>query len=352
MHGRSEAAARDPSVNDAATLRDVAAEAGVSIKTASRVLNDQPNVTPATRQAVLDAMEHLGYQPDLAARSLRAGTDRSVGVLVDSIGDVFFAELAAAAEAGLDAHGYRSLIVSSNRDRQREREAISTFVQRRCAGMIVAPLSRDSLADARLRGTPVVFVDRVGEAPGAQSVLVDDKALAQRATEHLLRHGHTRIAVLSDSPIMETTRNRHLGYRAALELHGVPVDPDLIAEDVPDASAVIPALQRLLQLAAPPTAIISTNSRLSMGLLPALHQFGRTDIALVAYGDFALAGSLSPAVSVIDHSPVAVARAAVAALLPRLAGEPAPPGEAPVIYLPAQLIARGSGELRPLTPTS
>lgn len=336
------------SPEEVATLRDVATQAGVSIKTASRVLNDHPNVAPTTRQAVLDAIERLGYQPDLAARSLRAGTDRTVGVLVDSIGDVFFSELAAAVESALDPFGYRSLVVSSNRESQREREAVNTFVQRRCAGMIVAPLSRQSLAGVRLRGTPVVFVDRVGEAPGARSVLVDDAALSAQATEHLIAHGHTRIALLSDSPVMETTRNRHHGYRSAMTRHGLAIDPELIASDVPDAALVIPALKRLLALDEPPTAIISTNSRLSMGLLPALHQFGRTDIALIAYGDFALAGTLSPAVSVIDHSPGAVARAAVSALLAML-GESEPQSDAPsIVYVPAQLIPRGSGELHPV----
>ncbi|MFV0406878.1 MAG: LacI family DNA-binding transcriptional regulator [Propioniciclava sp.] len=330
-----------------ATLRDVAALAGVSIKTASRVLNDHPNVAVPTRQAVMDAIGTLGYQPDLAARSLRSGRDRTVGVLVDSIGDVFFAELAAAVESALDPHGYRSLIVSSNRDPQREYEAINTFVQRRCAGMIVAPLSPNAASEVRLRGTPVVFVDRIGAAPGARSVVVDDARLCQQATEHLIDHGHTRIALLSDSPVMETTRNRHEGYRMAMANRGLSIDPSLIAADVPDTSDVPAALARLLGLSEPPTAIISTNSRLSMGLLPALHQFGRTDIAVVAYGDFALAGTVSPAVTVIDHSPDAIARAAVAALLPMLAGEPESQHDNPVIYVPVDLIARGSGELRP-----
>ncbi|MBK7822311.1 MAG: LacI family DNA-binding transcriptional regulator [Tessaracoccus sp.] len=330
-----------------ATLKDVAKRAGVSIKTASRVLNDHPSVAPTTRKAVLEAMEVLDYLPDPAAQSLRGGTDRSVGVLVDSIGDVFFAELAASIEAELDAHGYRSMIVSSNRDPQRERDAVNMFVQRRCAGMIVAPLGRDSLSTARLRGTPLVFVDRIGEVAGAQSVVVDDRGLSAQATEHLIAHGHRRIAVLSDRPLLETTQNRHHGYRDAMNRHGLPVDEDLIAADVPEPSDVVPAVERLLALSEPPTAILSTNSRLSLALLPTLQQFGRTDIAILAYGDFTLAGSLSPAVSVIDHSPAAIGAAAVAALLPRLDGKGTAGSGESVIYVPAGLIARGSGELRP-----
>ena len=124
------------SVSGGATLKDVARLASVSIKTASRVLNDDPNVAPATRASVREAMESLDYQADPAARSLRAGTDRLVGVVVDSIGDVFFAQLVATVEAILDEAGYRALIASSNRDVQRERDTVQNFIQRRCAGII------------------------------------------------------------------------------------------------------------------------------------------------------------------------------------------------------------------------
>ncbi|RRD04969.1 LacI family transcriptional regulator [Arachnia propionica] len=327
------------------TLKDVAQRAGVSIKTASRVLNDHPSVAPETRALVAAAITELNYTPDEAARSLRLGVERCVGVLVDSIGDVFFAELAAAVERGLAEHGYTCLIVSSNRERVRELDAVQMFIARRCAGMIVAPLAADSLASAELRRTPLVFVDRIGEVPTALSVVVDDVALSRRATEHLIAHGHSRIAVISDTPAMETTRLRQHGYRQAMAEHGLVVDEDLICCDLPQAADVPPALTRLLQLPAPPTAIISTNSRLTLGVVPVLHQFHRTDIAVISYGDFPLAGSLSPAITVIDHSATAIGEAAVAALLPRMQG--LTPRGGGIQHVPCRLIPRGSGELSP-----
>jgi LacI family transcriptional regulator len=329
------------------TLKDVAELAGVSIKTASRVLNDDPRVADATRAAVLEAMQRLDYSPDPAARSLRAGTDRLVGVVVDSVGDVFFAELVAHVEAVLDEGGYRVLIASSNRDRERERDLVQSFIQRRCAGVIVTPSSRDSLAGLRLRDVPVVFVDRIGELPGSQSVVADDVELARLATSHLIKHGHQRIALLSDKPTIETTANRHEGFRAAMTDAGLPVDERLVRTDCPGPSEVMRVVTSLLALEEPPTALISTNTRLSLGVVPALHQHGRTDVALVAYGDFAMAESLSPAVTVIDHSPEAVGTAAARAMLHRLGpgGDASPPE--PITLVPARLIERGSGELVP-----
>ncbi|AQX15434.1 hypothetical protein BCR15_03955 [Tessaracoccus lapidicaptus] len=329
------------------TLKDVAQLAKVSIKTASRVLNEDPNVAPATRASVTLAIETLGYVPDPAAQSLRAGRDRTVGVIVDSIGDVFFAQLVAEIEARLDEAGYRSLIASSNRDPVRERETVQRLIQRRCSGVILSPTTRDSLTGVRLDDVPLVFVDRIGDVPGAQSVVVNDFELAKLATRHLISHGHRRIALLSDVPQVETTRVRHEGYRAAMADAGIPVDGRLMRMDCPDASQVMHALTELLALDEPPTAIISTNSRLSLGLVPALHQFGRTDVAVISYGDFAMAESLSPAVTVIDHSPQAIGAAAVEALLERL--KPGSPISAPqaVIFVPARLIPRGSGELAP-----
>lgn len=330
-----------------ATLKDVARHAGVSIKTASRVLNESPNVAPATRAAVIAAIQALGYVPDPAARSLRAGRDRTVGVVVDSIGDVFFAQLVARIETILNGGGYRTLIASSNRNVAREAETVQDMVQRRCAGIIVAPTARDSLKGVRLGDVPVVFVDRPGDLPGAVSVVTDDVGLARKATLHLIERGHTRICLFSDLVLVETTRNRHKGYRAAMEESGIEVDERLVRTDIPDASAVMPALRELLALDDPPTAIISTNSRLSLGLVPALHQFSRTDIALISYGDFAMADSLSPAVTVIDHSPEEIGAVAARAMLDRLRdGAPEVVPE-PLVLVPAELIPRGSGELAP-----
>jgi LacI family transcriptional regulator len=332
---------------NAATLKDVARMASVSTKTASRVLNDDPRVAPATRAAVIKAMQALDYVVDEAARSLRAGTDRLVGVVVDSVGDVFFAQLVARIEAELDQADYRVLIASSNRDPQRERDTVQNFVQRRCAGVIVAPSSRDSLVGVRLRDVPVVFVDRAGDLPGAQSVVVDDFELARLATSHLIEHGHRRIALLSDLPKVETTARRHEGFRAAMAEAGLPVDEQLVRADCPGPSEVMRVITGLLALEEPPTALISTNTRLSLGVVPALHQHGRTDIALVAFGDFAMAESLTPAVTVIDHSPEAVGAAAARAMLARLQPGDVAAAHEPITYVPARLIERGSGELAP-----
>lgn len=339
-----------------ATLKDVAALAGVSLKTASRVLNDDPRVASTTRESVREAMTTLAYAPDPAARSLRAGRDRTVGVVVDSIGDIFFSELAAALEAALNSAGYRCLLASSNRSADRERDVVRDLVRRRCAGVIVAPTAKDSICASDVAGTPVVFVDRTGAVPGAPSVVTDDVGLARRATEHLLAHGHRRIALLSDSLDLQTTRGRQLGYRDALIAAGVGVDPALMRMDCDDESAAMAEVRDVLALPDPATAIFSCSSRLSLGVVPALHQFGRTDVALVSFGDFVMANSVQPAVTVVDHSPGRIARAAVDALLGMLDDPGSQKNEAAVIEVPADLVVRGTGELpAPIpqqTPTS
>lgn len=328
-------------------LKDVAELAKVSIKTASRVLNNNENVAPATREAVLAAMRELKYTPDPAARSLRAGHDNSVGVIVDSIGDIFFSGLVAAVEDVLGKAGFQTLIASTNREVSREIEIAEGFALRRCAGLIVAPTSTDSLKDARLRETPVVFVDRFGELAGSQSILTDDFNLAKDATAHLIDHGHSRIAIIADIPVIETTRDRLAGYRAALTAAGISPDDSLIKSNCVHARDVLPALEQLLALPEPPTAILSTSSRLSLGVVPALHQFGRTDIAFISYGDFEMASSLSPAVTVVDHSSDRIGRQAAELLLDRMLPEHQLETEKDIIYTPAHLIQRGSGELLP-----
>jgi LacI family transcriptional regulator len=320
--------------------------ASVSIKTASRVLNDNPSVAPLTRAKVLAAMRELDYRPDPAARTLRAGRDRSVGVVVENIGDVFIAALVASIESRLSDSGYQVLITSSHRDVDRERAIVQDFQQRRCAGVIVMPSTEDSLVGLRLGNLPIVFVDRVGEHPGSQAVVSDDFGLTRLATQHLISYGHRRIGILSDSQKVPTTRDRHAGFRCGMEDAGYAVDSDLVRDDCPDERYVRDAVTELFALESPPTALIATNTRLSLGVVPALHLAGRADTAFVSFGDFPMAESLTPAVTVIDHSPHRLGQITANTMLARLR-----PGDAEVstdpIVVPAGLIARGSGELPP-----
>ncbi len=331
-------------------LRDVAMMAEVSIKTASRVLNNDPSVAPLTRAKVLEAMRELDYRPDPAARSLRAGRDRSVGVVVEGIGDVFVASLVASIESRLSDAGYQVLITSSHRDVSRERAIVQDFQQRRCAGVIVMPCTEDSLVGLRLGDLPVVFVDRVGEFPGSQSVVSDDFGLARIAGKHLTSHGHRRIAIVSDSQSVPTTRDRHAGFRQAMEDGGITFDPDLVRDDCLDESYVRDAINQLFALDQPPTALIATNTRLSIGVVPALHLVGRTDTAFLAFGDFPMAESLTPAITAIDHSPHRLGQIAAETLLARLKPGALDVSTEPIV-VPAGLIVRGSGELPPRPTT-
>lgn len=327
-----------------AVLRDVAELASVSIKTASRVLNDDPAVAEPTRAAVVRAMEALDYQPDPAARSLRAGKDRMVGVVIDSVGDVFFSRMVARIESVLNAAGYLALIASSNRNEQAERDVVQAFVQRRCAGIIVAPITPASLHGLGLRDTPIVFVDRIGDLPQTPSVVSDDYGFGWRAAEHLIRHGHRRIALISDTPSLATTRLRQDGFRAAMTAGNLPIDERHMQTNCEERGEVLRAINYLLHLDQPPTALISTNTRLSLGVVPALHQYRRTDVGLISIGDFDMAASLSPGVTVIDHSPEALGEEASTTLLRQLSQSGAAPQET-LITVPAQLIPRGSGEV-------
>lgn len=336
---------RPSSPGSRATLRDVAERAGVSVKTASRVLNDDPKVSVTTRQNVRAAMDLLRYQPDPAARSLRAGRDRTVGVIVDSVGDIFFSALAATVESELSRAGYHCLLASSNGDPQLERDTVRGLIMRRCAGIIVAPTSATSLTADDLSGTPVVFIDRVGELDGATSVVVDDFGLAKEATQHLLSYGHTQIALISAAPELATTRRRQEGFRAALAEAGVTIDEELLRLSCEDESSAFAEVKNLLELEDAATAILCTSSRLTLAVVPALHQAGRTDIALVSFGDFDMADSLQPAITVIDHSPQPIARAAVRALIEQLPPSDPATAESGVIEVPSRLIPRGSGEL-------
>lgn len=326
----------------ASRLLDVAQAAGVSLRTASRVLNDDPRVAPVTRQRVREAMIELRFEPDAMARSLRAGTDTAVGFVVESIADPFFAEVIDAVEQEMSRHGRSVLVTSTRRDPEWERDVIGRMMQRRVAGLLLCPTGDDhSWLDPRR--VPIVLIDRPAPGLSADLVEIDDHRAAFDAVAHVIAHGHRRIAYVGDTPAIPTSAARLRGYRDALAHHGLEVDEQLVNCECATSQAAAGAASALIGSARPPTAILSATTRASLGVVPALHSAGRTDIALVSFGDFPMADALRPAVTVVDHPGHEVGRAAAARLLARLAQRGLPVER---IQVPARMIERGSGELR------
>lgn len=324
-------------------LRDVAQAAGTSTKTASRVINGFDGVAPDTRRRVQEAVESLGYQVDLMARSLRRGVDDTVGIVVPTIGDPFFAKAIEEVEQMVLPLGINLLVASNSRDAQRERKVVEGLLARRVAGLIVVPFSAD-YSFLKTVSTPVVFMDRGPEGIDTGVVLVDDLESSAEVVRHLASFGHRRIALLADDLSIKTSSLRQEGYLKAMAELGLDVDEDLVVVGCVDDQQAEQRTRQMLDLHNPPTAIFSSRSEISLGVVRALHLRGRTDVALVSFGDFATADVLEPAVTVIDHDPRLLARAAMDRLRALMDGAA---DDGANVVVPLHFIRRGSGELRP-----
>lgn len=325
----------------AVRLRDVAEAAGTSTKTASRVINGDPRVSDSTRRRVQETVDRLGYRVDVMARTLRRGVDDTVGVVVPTIGDPFFATMIEEIERIAHERSVSVLVASNSRDPRTERRVVDGLLARRVAGMLITPFSSDYsfLATAR---TPTVFLDRHARGSDAGVVLVDDYAGAQQAVRHLAARGHSRIALVVDDLGIETSRRRREGYLDALTSLGLAAPSELQLIGCTDAAAAEAGTRGLLALADPPTAIFSARSETSLGVVRAMHLAGATRVALVSFGDFVTADILSPAVTVLDHDPRLLARVAMERLIGLMEGVPITADDA---IVPLRLIERGSGEI-------
>lgn len=328
-----------------ATVYDVARLAEVSIKTVSRVVNASAEVTPATRDRVHAAMTELGYVRNHAAHTLATGSNATIGVVVESIADHFFSTFVAVMEERALAEGMSVLVASTGRSADREREQIQRLVQQNVGAIVLAPAAGDHEYVERVTaGLPVVLIDTGWDRPGYDTIRVQDREGAAAAVRHLVEHGHRRIAFLGDSVLIETVAARRAGYDDALRANGIRIDPGLVSEVCSSPATADDTTRRLLAGRRPPTAIFASNPRAAMGVVSALNAIGRTDVALISFGDFDLAEWLVPAVTVVDHDPRQLAEAAANRLFERMRDPRLPAVD---VALPLKVVARGSGELRP-----
>jgi LacI family transcriptional regulator len=331
-------------------MLDVAALAGVGLKTVSRVVNAEPGVSPALEAKVKRAIEQLNYRRDANASMLRrlGGKTQTIGLVLEDVSNPFSSALHRAIEDSARAKNVLVFAGSCDEDGQRERELIGSFRDRRVDGIIVVPASSDHtfLYEEQRAGTALVFVDRPAAHLDVDTVASDNVKGSTEAVEHLVAHGHRRIAFLGDLPSIWTADQRLRGYTAAIERAGIHYDETLVKTGLRGSDAALHAVDELLALPDPPTAIFTSQNLLTIGGIRALRSAGRQhELALIGFDDVALGDIVEPAVSVVAQDPQAIGHAAAELLFRRMEGDTSPSVHQVV---PVQLIARGSGEIEPI----
>jgi LacI family transcriptional regulator len=327
-------------------MRDVATAAGVSLKTVSRVINGEAAVAPATAARVAEAIAELGFERNDLARSLRNGhSSGTLGLVIEDVGNPFYSVVTQAVEDAARLRGLLLITASAREDPDREHELVTALRRRRVDAMLVVPIADDHRYLLR-NGDHVstVFLDRPPQKIEADTVLADNRAGARRATEHLLAHGHERIALMGDDAGLYTARERVAGYREALSARGV-TDQGLVRMGNHTAAAAEAAVASVLELEADerPTAILAANNRNTVGAVRALALLDGDDrIALVGFDDFELADVLG--ITVMRSDPALLGLRAAELAFARLDGDDRPPNQ---VTIPTELVVRGSGELRP-----
>lgn len=330
------------------TMREVAALAGVSLKTVSRVINAEPAVSDDVRSRVVGAIQRLDYRHNHAASSLRRLDRKSstIGVLLEDVANPFSSALHREIEDVALERGVLVLAGSSDEDEAREQQLIAAFTSRRVDGLIIVPASHDHsyLLSERRAGTSMVFVDRPPAFLDADSILTDNRAGVRQGVAHLIAHGHRRIGYLGDLMTITTAAERYQGYESELRASGITVGPQLVRLDVHGIEKADAATLELMGLPQPPTALFTSQNLLTIGASRALHRLDlHHRIALVGFDDVLLADMLEPGITVIAQDPSTMGRRAAEQLFRRIDGDQSPSVH---LVVPTRLITRGSGEIR------
>jgi LacI family transcriptional regulator len=333
-----------------ATLRDVAALAGVSIKTVSRVVNDEPGVSADKLQAVRRAVAQLDYRPNHSASSLRRADRRTsaVGAVLEDLANPFSAEVLRALEDSARARDVLVFAGSVDGDPQRERELVRAFSTRRADALVLVPVTeQQGYLEREIEvGTPVVFIDRPPTGFAADCVITDNVEGAAHAVRHLAARGHRRIAFLGDARRLPTARDRFTGFLQAMASLGIPVADDLVAHDLLTPDLTERATDLLLTSDDPPTALFTARNDITISAVRCLQRHGlERRTALVGFDDFPLADLVRPGVTVMAQDPATIGRRAAELVFARLEGDTSPPRTAVVR---TRLLQRGSGEIPPL----
>jgi LacI family transcriptional regulator len=334
------------------SIYEVAALAGVSATTVSRVINGTKYVSPETRERVLQAIEALGFQPSAAARNLRLQQTQIIGVLLPSLEDYFFGSLAFVIEKALLAHDYRPLFCSTENSRHKEADYLSMLTAQRVDGMLIVPTESggetvDQIDSIAQRGIPIVLLDNGIPQLDVSQVIPANWQGGYRAGQHLLDLGHRSVAILAPSTDGEPPRagggyERIAGMKQAFEDAGVKWIPVFITQDLKYVEMGCVGTQTLLEQYPQTTAVFALTDQIAIGVLRKCFDLGcrvPADLSVIGYGNIPLSAHLIPRLTTIAQPIEAMGRLAVEMLLRRIEN---PDGDTALLTLDTELVIRES----------
>ncbi len=271
------------------TLEMVAKEAGVSIATASRILNGTAQVSAERRTAVEKAIAKFKFRPNPAARGLAMGRSTTIGVITQAIDSPFYGEGLRGIEHYLQQHGYAALFMSGNWNEEDEARCVRELLARRVDGIIMfSGRSKDSELAAYAKKVPLVLGGRSLKAAGVLSLPIEDRQGAMLATKHLIELGHRRIAFIAGILRHPDAEERLAGYRRALADAGIVYDPKIVVPGDFHEEGGVDATLRLIASRAAFTALFCVNDQTAYGACLALHRSGLNvprDVSVVGFDD-------------------------------------------------------------------
>lgn len=303
------------------TIKDVARRAGVAPSTVSNYLTGNARVSPPTAERIQEAIEALGYIPNMAARSLRINQTRTFGLIVPDISNPFFSEIVRTIGHVSQRMEYALILCDSGGDGEREKALLANLLSQRVDGILMIHTGRrsDYAELAQKAARPIVFVDR--EVRGWRSVVTDNVAGGRLAARHLLGLGHERIGILAGNTHVRNVQERLEGFIGEVNAHGLSVDSSYIisGDQTLETGREVDFLLKLRQ---PPTAIFATNDIIALGAWRKLVEMGvriPEDISLIGYDNIEMTEITVPALTTIGQDKHEMGRQAVLALLDAIA---------------------------------
>lgn len=287
------------------TMADVAREAGVSLMTVSRVVNDKGEISSATRERVQHVIERLGYRPSNIARGLATNRTGTIGLVVIDVANPYFSEIARGVEQAAYAAGYNVFLCNTNEDPERELDVLRSLEEKRVDGLILCSsrLDDDALRDVLQYHPAVVLMNRILEDDRVSTLLVNDEAGGLIATQHLIRSGHRAIGLLAGPERSFSGQQRAVGYRAALARAGLDHVPGRERHSLPMVESGKEALLAMLHDYPEITAVFCYNDLLAVGALQACRELDRRvpeDLAVVGCDGIPLAAWVTPALTTLS----------------------------------------------------